>query len=588
MKNIAFMRRRMTFVLSILFAMPAGLAFAQKLTGPYGEEFKSRVVAKGLSDPWELIYGPDNFLWITEAKGYRVSRVNPANGEKKVLLDLSHQRNFPRYDKTPDSLDGGKPWPQGGLMGLALHPQLLNGKPYVYLAYIYNDPARDSTGDGGKPNWGGHFFTGRIVCYQYDPQQQSLSNPVMVCDSIPQSSDHNGGRLLVAPVGGKEYLFYTVGDMGAGQFDNGGRTNHAQNKEKYEGKVLRFNALPDADMNIYDRWIPNDNPFNGARQNAVWSLGHRNPQGLAWARIGGKDLLYSSEHGPFSDDEINLIEKGKNYGHPLVIGYNDNNYNGFAAAVSDRKTLPGDWHTTYPLIASEEQNVKDIGETNFRGPIKSMYVAEGSFLNDIFLTTRDKPDEKKVDWPAVAPSGTTVYTSDVIPGWKNSLLVTSLKEARLVRLKLNERGTGISGDTIGYFKAKARYRDVAFSPDGKRIYLSTDSSSVTSGPSEQDPEGSSLHGAILELTWQKGGTDLDDIEERAGNVADHKSARKLLKDLFKSLREMDGGTARKVMFSPEAKLAFNLLVKRRLTEQDIQLTKKLTSSLVSSIRDQSN
>lgn len=76
-------------------------AAAQQLTGPRGEVFTARVVARQLSDPWEITYGPDNYLWVTEAHGYRVSRIDPATGTKTVLLDLSPERQFPHYDKIP-------------------------------------------------------------------------------------------------------------------------------------------------------------------------------------------------------------------------------------------------------------------------------------------------------------------------------------------------------------------------------------------------------------------------------------------------------------------------------------------------------
>jgi glucose/arabinose dehydrogenase len=125
--------------LLLLAGALAGLcrpASAQTVTGPRGEIFTRRIVARHLSDPWEVTYGPDGYLSLTEAKGYRVSHLDPATGTKTVLLDLSHERQFPRYDKVPDQVDGGKPWPQGGLMGMALHPQLLQGQPYVYLAYF--------------------------------------------------------------------------------------------------------------------------------------------------------------------------------------------------------------------------------------------------------------------------------------------------------------------------------------------------------------------------------------------------------------------------------------------------------------------
>ncbi len=107
----------------------------ETVTGANGEVFATRVVADKLSDPWEITYGPDDFLWITEAKGYRVNRINPANGQRKILLDLNLAKNFTRYDLQKGE---DKPWPQGGLMGLALHPQLLGGKPYVYLSYVFN------------------------------------------------------------------------------------------------------------------------------------------------------------------------------------------------------------------------------------------------------------------------------------------------------------------------------------------------------------------------------------------------------------------------------------------------------------------
>jgi PQQ-dependent dehydrogenase (s-GDH family) len=485
----------------ILLATYSQPAAAQTTTGPRGETFGRRVVARQLSDPWEITYGPDNYLWLTEAKGYRVSRLDPATGTKTVLLDLSSARSFPRYDKTPDAVDGGKPWPQGGLMGMALHPQLLRGQPYVYLAYIYRFTGASQPGKGGAPNYGGYFFTTRLVRYEYQPGTQQLVNPVTLCDTLPGSSDHNGGRLAIAPVDGKDYLFYSIGDLGAGQFDNGGRPNHAQQPGHYEGKILRFNLTPDADAQPADQWLPNDNPFaTASRQSAVWSTGHRNPQGLAYAVVGGAGHLYESEHGPFSDDEINLIERGKNYGHPLVIGLNDGNYDGLAAGVSDRAALPGTWHTSYPFITSERANAAALGPAIYRDPLKTLYPNSNAFLTSLFEKTRAHADAP--EWPSEAPSSLAVYTATAIPGWHNSLLLPTLKHGKLIRLGLNATGTGVLGDTLTYFKAPVRYRDVALSPDGRRIYLATDSASVTSGPSKEDPKNTSCKGCILEFTYQ--------------------------------------------------------------------------------------
>lgn len=488
----------------VLAAISVRVAVAQSAIGPMGEQFSVRVVASKLGDPWTLIYGPDGYLWITEGNGYQVSRLNPATGEKTVLLDLNRERQFPRYDKMPDSVSGGKPWPPHGLMGMALHPGLLKGSPYVFLSYIYRFAGASSNGNGCAVNYGGCVFTTRLVRYEYDEKRHMLLRPVILCDTIPASNDHNGGRMLIAPVNGKDYIFYTVGDMGAGQFNNGGRPNHAQQINSYEGKVLRFNVEPDGDANAADAWIPNDNPFNtDSRQSAVWSIGHRNPQGLDYAVIAGNGHLYSSEHGPYSDDEINIIERGKNYGHPLVIGYADGNYDGLAAGVSNHDSLPGKWHTTYPLITSEKAAAQQIGDTVYRDPLKTLYPNSASFLQALFAQVNS--GKKGSSWPSEAPSSIAVYTSSSIPGWQNSLLIPTLKGGKLVRLKLNEAGNKVVGDTINYFKGQERYRAIALAPEGNKIYLAVDSSNVTSGPSAQKPQHITCGGCIIEFTYQ--GTD---------------------------------------------------------------------------------
>ena len=473
--------------------------YAQTFTGPGGEIFQQRVVASHLSDPWEIVYGPDNALWITEAKAYLVSRIDIASGKKTTLLDVSNKRQFPRYDILQQQT-GGKPWPQGGLMGLALHPQLLTGKPYVYIAYHYQFAGASDTGKGCLPNFEGCLFTARIVRYEYNKQSQKLVNPQIICDTIPASSDHNGGRLLIAPVNGKEYLFYSIGDMGAGQFGNAGRPNHAQQTSYYEGKILRFNIEPDEDSDPYDRWIPNDNPFNANRQSAVYSYGHCNPQGLAYAVVGDSGRLYESEHGPYSDNEINIIEQGKNYGHPLIIGFADGNYDSLAAGVTAHETLPGTWHTAYPFIESEQENKSAIG-VDYRNPIFTLYPNPHQFLVQLYNNIKAGIEDQK--WPSEAPASIEVYTSNGIPGWKNSLLLPSLKNGHLARLQLNAAGTDIAGDTMMYFKLPVRYRAVATSPDGKKIYLATDSAKASSGPSKENTKDVSYRGSIIEFSYEE-------------------------------------------------------------------------------------
>jgi PQQ-dependent dehydrogenase (s-GDH family) len=485
-------------------------AIAQTVSGPMGENFSVRLVANKLSDPWEIIYGPDNELWITESKGYRVSRINPETGKKTVLLDLSGQREFPRYDLMGKA-SGGKPSPQGGLMGMALHPQLLNGKPYVYLMYVYRYEGANKPGSGCALNYGGCPFKGRLVRYEYDQQAQKLLKPVILSDSIPQSNDHNGGRVTLAPVNGKQYVFYATGDMGAGQFGNAGQPNHAQDKGSYEGKILRFNTEPDQDSGTFDKWIPNDNPFNTGKQSGVWSIGHRNPQGLAYAVVNGVGRLYQSEHGPFSDDEINIIEKGKNYGHPLILGYAEGNYDGLAACATEHDSLPGKWNTTYPLIVSEKAMAKTLG-ASYKDPILTLYPNTNAFLTTLYKARLQGKEDQ--EWPSEAPSSIMVYTSNGIPGWNNSILLPTLKGNRLIRLKLNEKGDRVSGDTISYFKNKVRYRDIAVSPDGKKIYMAIDSTATSSNPAKENPEKVYNPGSIIEFSYQEIGKQVADNKKR--------------------------------------------------------------------------
>ena len=162
-------------------------------------------------------------------------------------------------------------------------------------------------------------FKTRIVRYDYQYSTHSLSNPQVIIESLNGSNDHNSGRLTIGKISGVSYLFYTIGDMGAGQFNNINRTNNAQTRDTLEGKVLRFNLEPDGDAGALDKWIPNDNPYTDANSKvtAVWSWGHRNGQGIAF---GSNGILYQSEQQDKSDDEVNIIEDGAQLWMAKVIG----------------------------------------------------------------------------------------------------------------------------------------------------------------------------------------------------------------------------------------------------------------------------
>jgi PQQ-dependent dehydrogenase (s-GDH family) len=440
--------------------------------GAKAQNFTMRPVKCAMEMPWEITYGPDNFIWATEARGYKVSRINPATGVSTVLLDLSNNKNFVNYPSVS---------PQGGLMGMALHPYLLTGKPYVYLAYVYQYVG------GAAPT--GQFFKTKVVRYTYNATAQTLVNEEVICDTIPGSNDHNGGRMTIANVNGAPYLYYGVGDMGGGQFDNANRPNKAQDPTSYEGKILRFNLEPDTDIGAFEKWIPNDGLNTFGR--AVWSIGHRNPQGLV-AGINGN--LYESEHGPYSDDELNLLNgSGRNFGHPLVVGMADGNYNGAAVGAG----------TGAPLIVNEATNAANLG-VNYRNPMKSFFPNDNAtILQNYQNAVNNTPPVPNyfLSWNSIAPSGIAYYGSNAIPNWQNSILITSLKRRRVYRLQLDSGGSVVVGDTIPLFADMGRFRDLAISPDGTKIYVSCDSEGQTSGATAGSTIDPPNKGCILEFTY---------------------------------------------------------------------------------------
>jgi PQQ-dependent dehydrogenase (s-GDH family) len=259
------------------------------------EPFAFRVVTTGLLNPWEITWGPDQNLWVTERTGKKVTRVNPADGTKTTAVTIDEV--FQNHG-------------QDGLLGMALHPGLLRntGNDYVYVAYTYDaDP-------GPTMN-----RRGKIRRYTYDAAAKVLQNPLDLITNLPAGTDHVAMRLVFGP---DQKLYLSVGDQGANWLQNYCNLNRSQelpttaeitarDYTKYQGKMLRLNL---------DGAIPADNPIIGGVRSHIYTYGHRNPQGVAFSS-GGR--LYSSEHGPDTDDEFNLIEAGKNYGWPFVAEYND-------------------------------------------------------------------------------------------------------------------------------------------------------------------------------------------------------------------------------------------------------------------------
>lgn len=426
------------------------------------EPFTKRTItvgSGGLNGAWEIVYGPNDSLWITEAKGYLIYRISQ-NGNKTLLLDLT-------ASKANWTSGTG---PQGGLMGMVLHPNLYSSdpavraaKPWVYIAYVYAKATPNST--CAQPGTAaGCVFSTRIERYEY--KGNALINPVTILNNLPGSSDHNSGRLAMSPViepGSNaqktQYrIYYTIGDMGSGQFANGNRPNNAQTQNSFEGKVLRLNTEIDGDGGA-DDWVPNDNPFYNASsitaQDYVYSMGHRNPQGLVWGDVFGNRRLYSSEQSDRADDEINVIASGGNFGWDKVSGKCDNDVNGFKIG---QQTIGNE----VTNCAGTIQPIFTTFHNNTTWP--SSYPADGS---------------ANANWPTTATSSIEFYGKHVIPGWPNSLLITPLKENKVYRLKLSNDGSVITGDTISYFRGDGnRIRRIISDPTGLKFYVLRDNNTL--------------------------------------------------------------------------------------------------------------
>lgn len=234
-----------------------------------GGEEAIKIIAENLEIPWEIVFLPDGDMLVTERPG-TLRRIGES-GEAIAIEGVEHRG-------------------EGGLLGLALHPDF-NENRQIYLYFT-------TQAEQGLIN--------RVERYRFEGNR--LTDKKIIIDNIPGASYHDGGRIAFGPDG---YLYITTGDSGNGDL--------AQDRDSLAGKILRLKD---------DGGIPEDNPFG----TAIYSYGHRNPQGLAWDEQG---RLWATEHGrsgiKSGMDELNLIEKGKNYGWPVIEG--DETREGMAGPV---------------------------------------------------------------------------------------------------------------------------------------------------------------------------------------------------------------------------------------------------------------
>jgi PQQ-dependent dehydrogenase (s-GDH family) len=304
---------------------------------------------------------------------------------------------------------------------------------------------------------------------------------------MPAHDDHGGGRLLVGPDG---KLYLTRGDLGSNYLRNYCNPNRAQELptaneirardwSAYQGKILRMNL---------DGSIPGDNPLLAGVRSHIYTYGHRNPQGLVFGPGG---VLYASEHGPSTDDELNVIVAGKNYGWPDVAGFSDDRgyvyANWSASAPAPCNTLQFD--NLHPPASVPQQKESAWRHADFVAPIAT------------FFTVPPGYDFDTLGNATIAPAGIDIYTQTALPGWASSVLITGMRTGAVYRVKLDANGRAMSGTPLEYFKSNDRYRDLAISADGRRIYLTTDSQGATMNGAGQRTNVLTSPGAVVEFTF---------------------------------------------------------------------------------------
>jgi glucose/arabinose dehydrogenase len=355
------------------------------------ETVRLEVVADGLNTPWALAFLPDGRLLVTE---------RTVNGGTLRIIDRgvlsAPVSGTPRVHVQQDA----------GMFDVEVHPRYAeNG--WIYLSYAELLPGY--TPSAPVPPVEGRAASGRgagrggpaapsmttIVRGRINARHEWVDQQVIFRASAnlyTTDGTHFGSRLIFDREG---HLFYSIGERGVMQ--------HAQELSSPNGKIHRVND---------DGSVPGDNPFvsTPGAVPTIWSYGHRNPQGLAWDPRSGR--LWESEHGPTAGDEINIVERGRNYGWGVVT----------------RGRQPG---------------ITKVAEPGMVDPVV-YYI------------------------PTFAPSGMSFYSGDRFPGWKNtSLFVGGLAGQALRRLQID--GDRVTGQEI-IFDRFGRVRDVIQGPDGY-LYL---------------------------------------------------------------------------------------------------------------------
>lgn len=334
------------------------------------DRFEIERIGPPLASPWSLAFLPDGSFLVTEKHG----------GLRRIRAD----------GRATGRLEGGPPGvlrkEDSGLLDVVLDPDFAANRT-LYIAFAEGTEAANRTALW-KARLDGDRMTGGRVIFRVGESKKAPSHP--------------GGRLLFLP---DKTLLLTVGDG----FD---QRDKAQDPASHLGKILRLTR---------DGRAPRDNPFAGRAGHAaeIWTLGHRNVQGLT--RDPATGTLWAHEHGPRGGDEINELVAGRNYGWPAVSFGVD--YDG--TVITERAHAPG---MTAPRFV----------------------------------------------WsPSIAPSGLAVYRGTVHGGWAGKLLIGALAARALVRVRIGEANGLLAEEARTLVGLQARIRDVRVAPDGN-LYLLTD------------------------------------------------------------------------------------------------------------------
>lgn len=322
-------------------------------------------VVSGLDMPWSMALLPDGRMLVTERTG-------------KLRIVKDGKIDPQEVAGVPKVLYRG----QGGLLEVALHPDYKNNG-WIYISYS-SPKAEGEPGEDGGAN---------TALMRAKLNGHTLTNIEHLYKALPnvRATVHFGGKIIFDKKG---YLYLSLGERG--------RKEDAQNLEKAQGKVVR----------LHDNGkIPTDNPFVNTPEakKEIWSYGHRNPQGLAIHPT--TQVIWEHEHGPQGGDELNIVEKGKNYGWPLI---------------------------TYGI--------------DYNGSIISKD------------TAREGLEQPVIHWtPSIAPSGMAIINSNLFKEFNGDIIVGSLKFNHLQHLKL-EGNKVVKKDII--FENIGRVRDVRQAHDG--------------------------------------------------------------------------------------------------------------------------